>query len=314
MALTFSRGPHLRQRPSPLSDHRQRPSPPSDYRLTPSPDAQSQNTADYGPSDLRRLLWSFRPPSTDNGLSDPGLLPTTVLSICVTYYGLLFPFSTVRCSSTSPLAGRALNASLNNFFASFDDVPSCRIRNHTPIVCSIGSKEDDGNLLVAKFMALVGTGNDRGRSNVLLVVAHPDDESMFFAPTILYLTSNGHNLYILCISNGNSEGKGNIRKEELYRACATLKVPLQQIKVVDHQDLQCGAYGILVELELKFVRKALCEGEISLEMCIRKWLIEENILIKSHQHPHHNLIPSKPLAAPFLFLLPPLEASIAHSI
>ncbi|PKU69295.1 N-acetylglucosaminyl-phosphatidylinositol de-N-acetylase isoform X1 [Dendrobium catenatum] len=84
------------------------------------------------------------------------------------------------------------------------------------------------------------TGNGRGRSNVLLVVAHPDDESMFFAPTILYLTSNGHNLYILCISNGNSEGKGNIRKEELYRACATLKVPLQQIKVVDHLDLQDG--------------------------------------------------------------------------
>ncbi|KAH0462824.1 hypothetical protein IEQ34_010399 [Dendrobium chrysotoxum] len=64
------------------------------------------------------------------------------------------------------------------------------------------------------------TGNGRGRSNVLLVVAHPDDESMFFAPTILYLTSNGHNLYILCISNG--------------------KVPLQQIKVVDHLDLQDG--------------------------------------------------------------------------
>ncbi|XP_022741934.1 N-acetylglucosaminyl-phosphatidylinositol de-N-acetylase isoform X2 [Durio zibethinus] len=38
------------------------------------------------------------------------------------------------------------------------------------------------------------------RRNVLLVVAHPDDESMFFSPTISYLTSRGHNLYLLCLS------------------------------------------------------------------------------------------------------------------
>ncbi|XP_058090660.1 uncharacterized protein LOC131237042 isoform X2 [Magnolia sinica] len=67
-----------------------------------------------------------------------------------------------------------------------------------------------------------------GRRNVLLVVAHPDDESMFFSPTILYLTSRGHNLHMLCLSTGNADGQGNIRKEELYKACAILKVPLQQ--------------------------------------------------------------------------------------
>ncbi|PKU69621.1 hypothetical protein MA16_Dca012956 [Dendrobium catenatum] len=38
-----------------------------------------QSPVDYGLPDLRLLLWSFRPPLTDNGLSDPGLLPTTVL-------------------------------------------------------------------------------------------------------------------------------------------------------------------------------------------------------------------------------------------
>ncbi|XP_020572024.1 probable N-acetylglucosaminyl-phosphatidylinositol de-N-acetylase isoform X2 [Phalaenopsis equestris] len=45
---------------------------------------------------------------------------------------------------------------------------------------------------------------------------------------------------ILMTNPCNAEGKGNIRKEELYRACATLKVPLQQIKIVDHPDLQDG--------------------------------------------------------------------------
>lgn len=84
------------------------------------------------------------------------------------------------------------------------------------------------------------TGGGGRKRNVLLVVAHPDDESMFFAPTIVYLTSNGHNLHILCICNGNAEGKGNTRTEELYRACAILKVSLHQITVVDHRDLQDG--------------------------------------------------------------------------
>ncbi|KAM0942261.1 putative N-acetylglucosaminylphosphatidylinositol deacetylase [Dioscorea sansibarensis] len=63
----------------------------------------------------------------------------------------------------------------------------------------------------------------KNRRNVLLVVAHPDDESMFFAPTLLYLASEGHNVHVLCLSTGNADGKGNIRKEEFYRACAILK-------------------------------------------------------------------------------------------
>uniref|UniRef100_A0A7N0ZS98 N-acetylglucosaminylphosphatidylinositol deacetylase n=1 Tax=Kalanchoe fedtschenkoi TaxID=63787 RepID=A0A7N0ZS98_KALFE len=78
------------------------------------------------------------------------------------------------------------------------------------------------------------------KRNILLVIAHPDDESMFFSPTISYLTSNGHNLYVLCISTGNADGMGNTRNEELYQACAVLKVPLHQIKVLDNPELQDG--------------------------------------------------------------------------
>lgn len=78
------------------------------------------------------------------------------------------------------------------------------------------------------------------RKNALLVIAHPDDESMFFTPTINYLTSRGHNLHIVCISTGNADGMGTIRKEELYQASAVLKVPLQQVKILDHPDLQDG--------------------------------------------------------------------------
>jgi len=37
---------------------------------------------------------------------------------------------------------------------------------------------------------------------VLLVVAHPDDESMFFAPTILQIRGSNIPLFILCLSTG----------------------------------------------------------------------------------------------------------------
>ncbi|KAK9927570.1 hypothetical protein M0R45_024751 [Rubus argutus] len=78
------------------------------------------------------------------------------------------------------------------------------------------------------------------KRNVLLVVAHPDDESMFFTPTINYLTSRGHNVHILCLSIGDADGAGNTRKEELYQASAILKVPHQQVKILDHPDFQDG--------------------------------------------------------------------------
>ncbi|GMH13685.1 hypothetical protein Nepgr_015526 [Nepenthes gracilis] len=85
-----------------------------------------------------------------------------------------------------------------------------------------------------------GNGEILQKKNVLLVIAHPDDECMFFTPTINYLTSRGHNLHIFCMSTGNADGMGDSRKYELHNACAVLKVPLQQVKILDHPDLQDG--------------------------------------------------------------------------
>ena len=36
----------------------------------------------------------------------------------------------------------------------------------------------------------------------MLVIAHPDDETMFFSPTIHELRRRGCNVTILCLSNG----------------------------------------------------------------------------------------------------------------
>ncbi|KAH9693819.1 N-acetylglucosaminylphosphatidylinositol deacetylase [Citrus sinensis] len=38
----------------------------------------------------------------------------------------------------------------------------------------------------------------------------------------------------------NADGMGNIRKDELHRACAVLKIPLEQVKVLDLVDFQDG--------------------------------------------------------------------------
>lgn len=37
---------------------------------------------------------------------------------------------------------------------------------------------------------------------VLLVTAHPDDESMFFGPTLVNIIRDGIDVYLLCLSNG----------------------------------------------------------------------------------------------------------------
>ena len=46
--------------------------------------------------------------------------------------------------------------------------------------------------------------NDR----VLIVTAHPDDECMFFGPTLCHLADRDIQAKVLCLSTGNFYGKG----------------------------------------------------------------------------------------------------------
>lgn len=49
----------------------------------------------------------------------------------------------------------------------------------------------------------------------LLIVAHPDDETMFFGPTIMNLIENKKSLIILCLTDGNADNLGSSRRQEL---------------------------------------------------------------------------------------------------
>ena len=55
---------------------------------------------------------------------------------------------------------------------------------------------------------------------ICLLIAHPDDEAMFFAPTLLHLTQPeaGNHVKILCLSSGDADGLGETRKKELVKS------------------------------------------------------------------------------------------------
>lgn len=79
----------------------------------------------------------------------------------------------------------------------------------------------------------------------LLVIAHPDDESMFFGPVIIRKLdgseqnsdksnkNSNENFYLLCITNGNQDGLGNLRKHELITSAIKLGIKKENVKIMD---------------------------------------------------------------------------------
>lgn len=92
------------------------------------------------------------------------------------------------------------------------------------------------------FLASTGGGSADGAPLPLqgrrigLVIAHPDDESMFFVPTLSHLREEGsHAVHILCLSTGNADGLGTTRTAELRAAASLLGVPPARLRIVDDQ-------------------------------------------------------------------------------
>lgn len=70
---------------------------------------------------------------------------------------------------------------------------------------------------------------------VLFVTAHPDDECMFFAPSVINSLENScnENVYLLCLTNGNYYGLGHIRKKEILKSCVALGMSVKNVFVLD---------------------------------------------------------------------------------
>ncbi|XP_031823721.1 N-acetylglucosaminyl-phosphatidylinositol de-N-acetylase isoform X4 [Sarcophilus harrisii] len=80
-------------------------------------------------------------------------------------------------------------------------------------------------------------GRDGSGSRVLLLTAHPDDEAMFFAPTLLGLTRLRYRVSLLCCSAGNYYNQGAIRKRELLQSCDVLGIPPSSVTIIDDRHL-----------------------------------------------------------------------------
>lgn len=80
---------------------------------------------------------------------------------------------------------------------------------------------------------------------IILLIAHPDDESMFFSPTLQALTSPHlqNHLKILCMSTGNADGIGDTRRLELEKAALTLGLRRREdVFVLDDERFKDGMH------------------------------------------------------------------------
>ncbi|KAF1345833.1 putative deacetylase LmbE-like domain-containing protein [Delphinella strobiligena] len=90
------------------------------------------------------------------------------------------------------------------------------------------------SLLTGTFLMLTD-------KRICLLIAHPDDEAMFFAPTVLSLTrpEYGNHVKILCLSSGNADGLGEVRRKELVKSGALLGLRSpQDVLVLDDSQFQ----------------------------------------------------------------------------
>ncbi|XP_049632908.1 N-acetylglucosaminyl-phosphatidylinositol de-N-acetylase [Suncus etruscus] len=79
-------------------------------------------------------------------------------------------------------------------------------------------------------------GLQRGGNRTLLVIAHPDDEAMFFAPTVLGLHRLQRRVSLLCFSAGNYYNQGEIRKKELLQSCEVLGISPSHVMIIENRD------------------------------------------------------------------------------
>ncbi|RFU31769.1 hypothetical protein B7463_g4566, partial [Scytalidium lignicola] len=100
-------------------------------------------------------------------------------------------------------------------------------------------------VVVACWLYTVGVARSKfptlKNKKICLLIAHPDDEAMFFAPTLLALTAPelGNHVKILCLSSGNADGLGETRKKELVKSGIKLGLRKEEdVFVVESPEFQ----------------------------------------------------------------------------
>ncbi|ENN71836.1 hypothetical protein HUJ04_001002 [Dendroctonus ponderosae] len=88
-------------------------------------------------------------------------------------------------------------------------------------------------------LGLFGFTRDfRNAKRILFVTAHPDDEVMFFGPTILHYTQKKNCMvFLMCLSSGKNYGMEKVRTSELYESCKLLGIQQENVFVHSNSDL-----------------------------------------------------------------------------
>ncbi|KAH6664170.1 putative glycan biosynthesis protein [Halenospora varia] len=76
--------------------------------------------------------------------------------------------------------------------------------------------------------------------NLLIVTAHPDDECLFFAPSILGVLDRNSDVVggLVVMSTGNNYGIGEARKAELQGSCKALGIDEARCVALDRPEIQ----------------------------------------------------------------------------
>ena len=82
-------------------------------------------------------------------------------------------------------------------------------------------------------------------TNILIVIAHPDDEAMFFIPTIMSLNNETTTLFLLCLSTGNFDGLGKTRIAELQQCAKYLEI--KECECMNMKECQDGMENVWCE-------------------------------------------------------------------
>jgi N-acetylglucosaminylphosphatidylinositol deacetylase len=104
--------------------------------------------------------------------------------------------------------------------------------------------------------------------NILLVIAHPDDETMFFMPLIEKLKKQKAKINVLCLSNGGFDGLGKIREKEFRKSMEYLKV--DKSDVLDVPELPDGMKyswdsAVVSDTVLRYTKKWKIDGIVTFD-------------------------------------------------
>lgn len=102
----------------------------------------------------------------------------------------------------------------------------------------------------------------------LLVVAHPDDETIFFAG--LVQTYRRKPWKIICVTDGNADGSGRKRQQDFLNACKLLKAEGEMWDFPDRYDKRLNIEKLIDRLKQQSPAEVFTHG-----------------ILGEYGHPHH---------------------------